>query len=203
MTKYITPVALIIILSTIIVIYWFSPGLKLNEKFELSLLATSAAVVVWYTYEAEMLRAETQLQTQLSYRPLIKLQFVEPGALSQAGNLVFLIINEGSGTALNVKIKDIVSPLGGSNTATFSFPYIASIASNNGTGKIILSDIQSNDFDQDHNAKRHFLDTSNKKYSVEIEFMDIFGIARIARFNSENNSKDGFEMVLPQEVKKQ
>ena len=58
----------------------------------------TGAILIWYTIETQLLRKETQKQTELQIRPFVIMEFK---------NNEFYLKNIGRGPALNIKIKPV------------------------------------------------------------------------------------------------
>jgi len=62
-------------------------------------VALTGAIIIWYTWETNLLRSEAQRQIEIQLRPFV---VVIPG------NKKFRISNIGNGPALNVSIEDVL-----------------------------------------------------------------------------------------------
>jgi hypothetical protein len=61
-------------------------------------IIVTGAIVIWYTIEAQLLRRETQKQTEIQIRPFIKIVH---------SNRKFYLKNLGPGPSLNVKVRPV------------------------------------------------------------------------------------------------
>ena len=59
----------------------------------------TGAVVIWYTIETQLLRQETQKQTEIQFRPFVIIELKDRK---------FLLKNLGHGPALNVKVQPVI-----------------------------------------------------------------------------------------------
>ena len=161
MIKSIQPWLLLLgFVFVVLITYWITQDWNKTETVAFCL---TGLVIVWYTWETQLLRVETQRQTEVQLRPFVVVEPTSEG---------FQTRNIGYGPAINVRIGEVlVSEI---EEIIIRFPDTIPILLND--GKAI--ELRAESFKKGKSAGDFFLAHLDPKYanlnlSIPIEFQSV------------------------------
>lgn len=144
-----------------------------------AILAVTAAVVIWYTFETYKLRKEAQVTNDLaresrdlSLLPLLTLTYDNPGITVPGG---FRLVNIGHGTALNVEIARATVARNGNETVTCDISPADQVLPAGHKSTVSIASFLNGQSDGENSACLYLSSDTDERISLKLKFRNALG----------------------------